>query len=122
MLLAIGDVVRIRSDKALGTVAGVASHRAGNLVDVQMNSNFLRPVRPQDIELVARGFKPMTTSRAVATLLYFVLGIAAAVADSVYVRHLGANWSVVTFVAVTSFTAVTSGLINLFNRPRRVRI
>ncbi|MCX5423643.1 hypothetical protein [Streptomyces sp. NBC_00078] len=72
MLLAIGDVVRIRSNKALGTVAGIASHRAGNLVDVQMNGNTLRPVRPQDIELVARGFKPMTTGRAIATLLFFL--------------------------------------------------
>ncbi|MFD3502384.1 hypothetical protein [Streptomyces sp. NPDC058678] len=122
MLLAIGDVVRIRSTKALGTVAGVASHRVGNVVDVQMNGNTLRPVRPQDIELVARGFKPMTAGRAVATLLFFLLGIASAVANCVYVRDLGANWAMVTFVAFTSVTAVTGGLINLFNRPRRVHI
>ena len=122
MLLAIGDVVRVRRTKALGTVAGIASHRVGNLVDVQMNGNTLQPVRPQDIELVARGFKPMTTGRAVATLLFFVLGIASSVANVVYVRGLGANWAMVTFVAITSVTAVTGGLINLFNRPHRVRI
>lgn len=122
MLLAIGDVVRIRRSMALGTVAGIASHRVGNVVDVQMNGNTLLPMRPQDIELVARGFKPMTTGRAVATLLFFLLGIGSAVANSVYVRGLGANWALVTFVAITSVTAVTGGLINLFNRPRRVRI
>ncbi|OSC69688.1 hypothetical protein B5181_12090 [Streptomyces sp. 4F] len=87
-----------------------------------MNGNTLQPVRPQDIELVARGFKPMTTGRAVATLLFFLLGIASSVANVVYVRDLGANWAMVTFVAITSVTAVTGGLINLFNRPRRVRI
>ncbi|MER7573044.1 hypothetical protein [Streptomyces sp. NPDC126514] len=122
MLLAIGDVVRIRSTKALGTVAGLASHRAGNLVDVQMNGNTLQPVRTQDIELVARGSKPITTGRAVVTLLFFLLGIASSVANVVYVRDLGANWAMVTFVAITSVTAVTGGLINLFIRPRRVRV
>ncbi|WP_328872858.1 hypothetical protein OHT76_23660 [Streptomyces sp. NBC_00287] len=122
MLLAIGDVVRIRSEKALGTVAGVAAHRSGNLVDVQTNGNDLRPVRPADIELVARGTKPMTSGRALATLLFLVLGIAAAVANGHYVRDLGANWATVVFVSFTSVTAVTGGLINLFNRPRRVRV
>ncbi|MET8534754.1 hypothetical protein ABZV67_23235 [Streptomyces sp. NPDC005065] len=51
MLLAIGDVVRIRADKELGSVAGVAAHRAaGSVVDVQMNGRVLRTVRPQEIE------------------------------------------------------------------------
>ncbi|WP_405971671.1 hypothetical protein OG496_18765 [Streptomyces sp. NBC_00988] len=122
MLLAIGDVVRIRSTKTLGTVAGVANHRVGNVVDVQMNGTTRQPVRPQDIELVARGFKPMTSGRAMATLLFFVLGIASSVTNCVYVRDLGANWAMVTFVAVTSVTAVTGGLINVFNRPRRVHV
>lgn len=48
--------------------------------------------------------------------------MASAVANGVYVRGLGANWATVTFVAFTSVTALTGGLINLFNRPRRVRI
>ncbi|OIJ96496.1 hypothetical protein BIV25_18225 [Streptomyces sp. MUSC 14] len=122
MLLAIGDVVRIRSDKSLGTVVGVATHDSGNVVDIQVNDLVFRPVRPANIELVARGFKPMTSGRAVATLLFFVLGIAFAVTNSVYVRDLGANWSTVAFVAITSFTATTGALINLFNRPRRVRV
>ncbi|MBA2945112.1 hypothetical protein [Streptomyces himalayensis] len=122
MLLAIGDVVRVRSDKSLGTVAGVAAHRSGNVVDLQMNGNILRPVRPADIEVVARGFKPMTSGRALATLLFLVLGIAAAVANGHYVRDLGANWATVVFVSFTSLTTVTGGLMNVFNRPRRVRV
>jgi hypothetical protein len=122
MLLAIGDVVRVRSDKALGTVAGVAAHRSGNVVDVQLNGNTLRPVRPADIELVARAYKPMTTGRAIATLLFLVLGIATAAINGHYVRDLGASWALVVFVAFTSLTSVAGGLINLFNRPRRVHV
>ncbi|MHA5050270.1 hypothetical protein [Streptomyces sp. SD15] len=122
MLLAIGDVVRVRSDKALGTVAGVATHRSGNVIDVQMNGRTLRPVRPADIELVARGAKPMTSGRALATLLFLVLGLAAAVVNGHYVRDLGANWATVVFVSFTSVTTVAGGLMNVFNRPRRVRV
>lgn len=122
MLLAIGDVVRVRSDKALGTVAGVAAHRSGNVVDVQLNGNTLRPVRPADIELVARAIKPMTTGRTITTLLFLLLGIAAAVANGHYLRDLGANWVTVGFVAFASVISVAGGLINAFNRPRRVRV
>ncbi|KKD04304.1 hypothetical protein [Streptomyces sp. WM6386] len=122
MLLAIGDVVRVRSDKALGTVAGVAAHHSGNVVDVQLNGNTLRPVHPADIELVARATKPMTTGRALATLLFLVLGIAAAVVNGHYVRDLGASWALTVFVAFTSVTSLAGGLVNVFNRPRRVRV
>ncbi|MGW2364813.1 hypothetical protein ACWCZ5_04415 [Streptomyces sp. NPDC001667] len=122
MLLAIGDVVRIRSDKTLGTVAGLANRRTGSVVDVQMNGNVLRPVRPADIEVVARAFKPMTSGRAVATLLFLVLGIAAAVVNGHYVRDLGANWAMTFFVTSTSVTSIAAGLIRIFNRPRRVQV
>ncbi|MHC0431481.1 hypothetical protein ACX6XY_14985 [Streptomyces sp. O3] len=123
MQIAIGDVVRIRSDKELGTVAGVAAHRAaGSVVDVQMNGQTLRTVRPSEIEIVARTFRPMTGGRSLLTLLFFALGFGAAVVNGLYVHNLGANASVTVFVAFTSVTTVAGGLINLFNRPRRFRV
>ncbi|MHC0432024.1 hypothetical protein ACX6XY_17825 [Streptomyces sp. O3] len=122
MLLAIGDVVRIRSDKTLGTVAGVAQHRGGNVIDVQLNGNTLRPVRPADVEVVARGFKTMTGARAVVTLLVFVLGFVAAYVNARYAAGLGANWSFLFFVAFVSFTSVSGGLASLVNRSRRIRV
>ncbi|MBY8888052.1 hypothetical protein K7472_24890 [Streptomyces sp. PTM05] len=123
MYLAIGDVVRVRTSAVLCTVSGIASHTSGNLVEVSNGAAAPRAiVAPKDLEFVARGSRPITTARAWASLLFLALAIAAAIlnASTVHQHHVG--WPMTTFVALTSVTAVSNGLNNLFNRPRRVRV
>ncbi|WP_431774306.1 hypothetical protein [Streptomyces cucumeris] len=122
MLLAIGDVVRVRDDQALGTVTGVASHSRGNLVCLEVARDEIRTVQPHQLELVARGFKPQTAVQDLATLLFVFLGVVAAVVMGFAVFNEGGGILLALFVAFISLTTVTSGLINLFHRPRRIRV
>ena len=122
MLLAIGDVVRVRDDQTLGTVAGVASHSHGNVVCLEVGGNKIRTVQPHELELVARGFKPQTPGQDIATLLFVFLGLVAAVVMAFLVCNEGGGVLLAAAVAFTSMATVTSGLINLFHRPRRIHV
>lgn len=57
MHLAVGDVVRDRTDQALGTVAGLASHPDGPLVAFQVSSD-LHLADPGELDLVAGAAVP----------------------------------------------------------------
>ncbi|WFB08613.1 hypothetical protein LRS74_17325 [Streptomyces sp. LX-29] len=122
MLLALGDVVRVHNDQTLGTVAGFASHSHGNMVCVQVSGGTVRAIQPHDLELVARSFKPVTTGQSLATLLFVVLGLAVAVVNGISVHNLGADLLLTTFVTIASLTTITGGLVNTFQRPRRIRV
>lgn len=122
MLLAIGDVVRVRNDQVLGTVTGVASHSHGNLVCLEVGGDRIRTVQPHELELVARGFKPQSAGQDLSTLLFVFLGLVAAVVMGFAVFDEGGGILLALFVAFTSLTTVTSSLINLFHRPRRIRV
>ncbi|WP_327190012.1 hypothetical protein [Streptomyces xinghaiensis] len=106
MLLAIGDVVRDRSDLALGTVAGVASHPDGPLVALQVSGGGLRLSQPYDLDLVARSSAPPTTSRRVLALLSVVLGVFVACLAAMSAQALGAAWLLTAFAALGGHTAV----------------
>ncbi|NGO67464.1 hypothetical protein [Streptomyces boncukensis] len=122
MKLAIGDVVRIRREQTLGTVAGVVTTAGGSAVTLALNGGTTRPVSPDDIELVARGAKPPTPAHGVAVLAFLALGLIAAVINGDTVYGLGASFALTLFVAFTTLTSVTGALINVFLRPRRVRV
>ncbi|MCP9207109.1 hypothetical protein [Streptomyces cucumeris] len=122
MLLAIGDVVRVRNDQALGTVTGVASHSHGNLVCLEVARNEIRAVQPHELELVARGCTQQSAGQDLSILLFVFVGLVAAVVTGFAVFNEGGDILLTLFVAFTSLTTVTSGLINLFHRPRRIRV
>ncbi|NBM17500.1 hypothetical protein [Streptomyces sp. GC420] len=106
MHLAIGDVVRDRSNMALGTVAGVASHPDGSLVALQVSGGALRLSQPYDLDLVARSSAPLTTSRRVLALISFVLGLFVACLTAVSALALGAPWLLAALAALGGHTAV----------------
>ncbi|MFI5803070.1 hypothetical protein [Streptomyces sp. NPDC051561] len=122
MLLGIGDVVRIRNCKTLGTVAGVAAHNTGSLVVLTIGPGLSRPVVPSELELVARGMKPQSTARSVWTLIFLALALVVAGVLGGTVHDLGGGLALTVFVALSSVSAIFGGLVNTFHRPRRVRV
>ncbi|GGR43222.1 hypothetical protein [Streptomyces netropsis] len=119
MLLAIGDVVRVRHTAILGTVVGISTGERRGAVQLQVSGNLLQNFRPRDLELVARGFKPAGGLRA---LIFFVFGVTAAVMNGLTAQSLGAGPLVTALVSIATATTISGGLFNLSNRPRRVRV
>lgn len=103
-------------------MVGVANDHQGSLVSLQTANYVIRTVRPHELELVARGYKPNSTSQGVAALFFVVLGIATAALTAHAVFTLGGGVLLTAFVAGTALSTVTTGLINLFGRPRRIRV
>ncbi|MEZ0095020.1 hypothetical protein [Streptacidiphilus sp. EB129] len=122
MLLGIGDVVRITRSQTLGTVLGVAHHASGNLVSLRVAGTTPVTVTPGELELVARGLKPMTTTRAIATLLFGLIAVALAIGNVIYLNQHHINVWMLAFVAQATLTSIFAYLIGLFLRPRRVAV
>lgn len=124
MQLAIGDVVRDRSDFALGTVAGIASQSSGNLVALQLSGGAVRLVEPDDLDLVARYAKPTTTGRSVMTLAVLVVAVLAAYVGCRSALNLGADWPLAFLMGLGYHTAVMTAFqwwLRLTG-PRRFRV
>lgn len=122
MRIALGDVVRIKSDKVLGTVVSITSTGRGSVVHLHTDGLGSRAVSPDVLEPIARAYKPMTTRRAIATLVFLAIGIAVAVTNAATLSNLGAALPLTAFVAVSSLGTVTGFLIRLFHRPRATRV
>ncbi|MGP8300186.1 hypothetical protein ACTPOK_20095 [Streptomyces inhibens] len=125
MKLAIGDVVRDRSNMELGAVAGLtAAPDGGNLVALQMSGGGIRVAESYDLDLVARRSRPMTTGQNVMASVVFVAALAAAVFGFCSAQELGADWMLTLLASVGSYTAVTSTFhwwMHLTG-PRRFRV
>jgi hypothetical protein len=123
MHLTIGDIVRDRGDRTLGTVAGFAVHPDGPLVAVRVADD-LHLSEPGDLDLVGRAAAPAIAGdraltvfgRGVATLLGYV---------AVHSAHdLGADWVLSLLAGVGAYAAVTAAVrcaLRLI-RPRRLPI
>jgi hypothetical protein len=122
MRIAIGDVVRVKSDQALGTVVCVTRSGRGSVVHLHTDGLGSRVVSPEDLEHVARIYKPTTPGRSIVTLLLLALGLVIAVSNGLTLHNLGAGILLTAFVTVTSLTTVSAFLITLVNRPRPVRV
>lgn len=122
MKLGIGDVVRDRHDHTLGTVTALHRRTNGNAVEILIAPRVVRTLKPADVEQVARGTRPMTTSRTVATLLFLALAVASAVVNVLYLRQIHADFVMEFFVAVASVSLTFSALDAAFLRTRRTRI
>lgn len=122
MRLTIGDVVRDRSDRTLGTVAGFAVHPGGPLVAVHVLDD-LRLTDPDDLDLVARAAAPAAAGDR--ALLVFGYGVAALLGyiAAHSARALGADWVLSLLAGTGAFAVMTSALrwvIRMFG-PRRLR-
>lgn len=106
MQLAIGDVVRDRTDLALGTVAGVANHPGGSMVAVYLPGDAVRLCPPSDLDVVARYVKPATTRQGLTALGAMALGALAAYVGTDWAHELGAGWPLVLMSGLGGYTAV----------------
>ncbi|MDT0265567.1 hypothetical protein RM844_04595 [Streptomyces sp. DSM 44915] len=122
MRIAIGDVVRVRSDQVLGTVVSVTNTGSGAVLHLHTNGQGSRMVSPRAVEHVARGREPMGTGRAVVTLVLIVIAVVIGVVNGSKIHGLGAEPLMSVFVAVATFVAIGGFLVNLVNRPRAVRV
>lgn len=124
MHLALGDVVRDRTDMALGTVVGVAT-QAGvsslSRVAVHVPGGSVRLSDPYDLEIVARHAGPATARRGLTALV--VLAVAA-VLGCLYARTAGADWLLMFLAGLGAFAAVTATyhLAVRLTGPRRFRV
>ncbi|MCX4824391.1 hypothetical protein OG883_31960 [Streptomyces sp. NBC_01142] len=106
MKLAIGDVVRDRSDMALGTVIGVTSQTGGNLVAFYVSSHTVRLGEPDRLDVVARHTKPPTKARRVLALIAFSLALLAAFLGGHSARETGADWPLTSLASLGGYMAV----------------
>ncbi|MDH6119314.1 hypothetical protein [Kitasatospora sp. GAS204B] len=124
MQIAIGDVVRDRSDMALGTVTGVARQAGGSVVVIQVSGGELRQVRHYDLEVVARGPEPKTVARGVvACIVLAVSFVAGALAGDAEMAS-GGSLLLAILAAFGSSTAVMTAvqIIQRVADPRRISV
>lgn len=128
MHLALGDVVRDRTDMALGTVVGVAT-QAGvsrlSRVAVHVPGGSVRLSDPYDLEIVARHTRPATARRGLADLVVLALAVFAAVLGCLYALTAGAaDWLLMFLAGLGAFAAVTATyhLGVRLTGPRRFRV
>ncbi|MGW2371997.1 hypothetical protein [Kitasatospora sp. NPDC001683] len=124
MQLAIGDVVRDRSDMALGTVAGAAEQADGSVVVIQLSGGELRQVRRYDLELVGR--RPESESDGGSVASWGVRGVAFAVATVGGGAELasGGGWLLAFLVGLGSSSAVMTAFqaVQRMAVPRRIHV
>ncbi|AXK35884.1 hypothetical protein DVA86_27930 [Streptomyces armeniacus] len=118
MMLALGDVVRVRGDKELGTVAGLAP----GAVLLRTSGDTVRTAHPTDIEMVARGSMPKTQTTEVTYLVFIAVGVIVGMLTGVTVGQLGAGLVLSAALTLSSSASVVSLLTSLFLRPRRIRV
>ncbi|MFF2144458.1 hypothetical protein [Kitasatospora sp. NPDC058190] len=124
MRLAIGDVVRDRSDMALGAVAGAAEQADGSVVVIQLSGGELRQVRRYDLELVGR--RPESEPDGGSVASWGVRGVAFVVATLGGGAELasGGGWLLSFLVGLGSSSAVTAAFqaVQRMAAPRRIHV
>ncbi|MFC8829371.1 hypothetical protein ACFT9I_28950 [Streptomyces sp. NPDC057137] len=128
MYLGIGDVVRDRSDMAVGIVVGVTSRATGNRVAVYVSGNVsgnaVRLSEPYDLDLLARHARPTSTRRGVLALGVLVLSVLAAFYGCLSAHALGAGWLLMFLSGLGGCTAVLTAYqwCSRLTGPRRFRV
>ncbi|OIJ89770.1 hypothetical protein [Streptomyces colonosanans] len=97
MRLAIGDVVRDRTDMVIGTVARIDMNEAGRVV-LTVPGGFPRLVAVADLEIVSRYSKPPTAKLHLAAVLVFLIALLTSYIAAHSVQLLGGSW-LLTFMA-----------------------
>ncbi|WP_405849199.1 hypothetical protein OG211_18360 [Streptomyces niveus] len=128
MYLGIGDVVRDRSDMAVGIVVGVTRPATGNRVAVYVSgdvgSSTVRLSEPYDLDLLARHSRPNSTGRRVLALVALALSVLAAFYGCLSAHALGADWLLMFLSGLGGCTAVltTYQWCSRLTGPRRFRV
>ncbi|MFF4735053.1 hypothetical protein ACFY2W_04005 [Streptomyces sp. NPDC001262] len=124
MKLAIGDVVRVRDDKALGTVAGITDRETERLVLVRVPGGGTCITEPRELTIVARPVAPMTTGRSVVALFALGVALVAGFISCRSAQELGASWALTLVSSLGGFCAVmiTYQWCLRLTGPRRFRV
>lgn len=124
MLLAIGDVVRHRLDRTLGTVAGVSDEGDGNLVAVKLSGGALRFVQPYDLHVVAHAMRQPTAGQSAVAVIVLAVALLAGFVGCRSAQVLGAGWLLVVIAGLGGYSAVMSAYHwwYRFTGPRRFRV
>ncbi len=123
MRLAIGDVVRDRTDMALGTVARIDIN-ADRRVVVNISGGLSRPVPADDLEIVSRHTRPATNRFHVVAISFFLIALLAAYIAGHSVQSLGGSWLLTLMASVGAYELFESGFrcYRRLTGPRRFRI
>lgn len=97
MRLAIGDVVRDRTDMVIGTVARIEINEARRVL-VNVPGSFPRPVSAKDLEIVSRYTQPATARLRLMAVFVFLVALLTSYVAGHSVRLLGGDW-LLTFMA-----------------------
>ncbi|WP_369377394.1 hypothetical protein [Streptomyces sp. cg36] len=124
MLIAIGDVVRHRQDRTLGTVAGVSDEGDGNLVAVKLSGGALRFVRPYDLFVVAHAKRHPTAGQSAAAMITLAVALLVAFIGCRSAQVLGADWVLMFLSGLGGYSAVMSAYHWWYRLtgPRRFRV
>jgi len=123
MRLAIGDVVRDRTDLVIGTVVRI-DHNAARRVLVNVPGGYYRPVAVTDLEILRRYSKPPTVKLRLAAVVVLVIALLTAYVAGHSVQLLGGSW-LLTFMAALGGYQVHEIAFRLGRRltgPRRFRV
>jgi hypothetical protein len=124
MRLALGDVLRDRTDLALGTFIGVARRPSGTLVALHVPGAAVRLRDPRDVEVVARYSGPTTFRHGVVALAVLVIAGTAAYLACHSAQELGAHWGLTSLAGLGAYSAVmaTHRWWLRLTGPRRFRV
>ncbi|MFD3885038.1 hypothetical protein [Streptomyces microflavus] len=124
MKLAIGDVVRDRSDLTLGTMAGVTVRNGTSVVALCVSGGALRLSAPHDLEFVARRVPVRRRADAIRDVVIFVLAAISACCGAIFAQDAGAGLGVTAFATTGGFTTVLAayGFGKWLVGPRRFRV
>lgn len=124
MHLAIGDVVRDRSDMTLGTVVGLVTEVDGNRVAVYVPGSTVRLSDPYDLDVIARHAGPTATGRGLAVPVALILATFAALFGCLSARSAGAGWLPVLLSGLGGAAAVMTAYRcwARLTGPRRFRV
>ncbi|MFI1826620.1 hypothetical protein ACH41E_09195 [Streptomyces sp. NPDC020412] len=124
MRLAIGDVVRDRRERVIGTVVGIDPEGYGSLVALRVSTGTTHLAYSDDLEMLARNNGPTGLGRRVLAVVLFVLAALTAFAASHTVHSLGGNWALMIFSALGAYTAFDVAFrgVQRLTGPRRIRV
>ncbi|MFI9720758.1 hypothetical protein ACIHFE_14040 [Streptomyces sp. NPDC052396] len=106
MKLAIGDVVRLLDDMALGTVTGFSGDGSNRFVVVTDAGGMLRYARAGQLALVARHLQPMTRGRRIVGGFAFAIALLMTYVAVRSARELGADWALAFLSGLGGYTVI----------------
>lgn len=123
MRLAIGDVVRDRTDMVMGTIARIDINAARSVL-MNVPGGFPRAVAVTDLEIVSRYSKRPTSKLRLAAVFTLVIALLTAYIAAHSVQSLGGSWLLMAMAALGGYQMheIAFRLARRLTGPRRFRV